>query len=267
MLAGRRIIVTGVLNEESLAWHAARGLQGLGAELLLTSFGRVKRITERVAAQLPQPCDVLDLDATDPDDYPRLAEAVASRWDRVDGIVHAIGGAPEGARDGAFLTTSATEAEATFRVSAQSLHALVTSQLALLRRADRGASVVALDFDNSTRAWAGYDWVGVAKASLASIGRYLALYLGIDDVRVNMVSPGPIETVSGRSHRLFSPLTARWVADAPLRWDPLDAGIVVGPIAFLLSDLSRGITGEVLRVDGGYHLAGFPVPADWADAR
>ncbi|MBI5103605.1 MAG: SDR family oxidoreductase [Solirubrobacterales bacterium] len=262
-LEGRRILVTGVLNQESLAWHAARDLQERGAELLLTSFGRMRRLTERAARDLPRPADVLDLDATKAEDYAALAEELGRRWDRVDGVVHAIGGAPEGARDGHFLTTTPGEAEEAFRVSAWSLHGLVTALLPLLRRAEGGASVVVLDFDNTTRAWAGYDWVGVSKAALQSVARYLALYAGRDAVRVNLVSPGPIETVSGRSHRLFPGLLARWTADAPLGWDPRDAEIVTGPIAFLLSGASRGMTGEVLRVDGGFHLAGYPVPDDW----
>jgi enoyl-[acyl-carrier protein] reductase I len=261
LLTGRRYVVTGVLNDESLAYHAAAALLEHGGEVLLTSFGRTMRITRRVAARLGEGVDVLELDASQAGDYPRLADAVAARWDSVDGLVHAIARTPEDARDGRFLDTPPESAESTFRVSAWSLQGLAAALRELLERSPHGASIVALDFD-AGRAWAGYDWMGVSKAALEAVGRYLALYLGPSRVRVNLVSPGPIETVSGLSERAFGSYADRW-ADAPLGWDTLDPAIVAGPIVFLMSDLARGITGEILHVDGGYHVAGLPVPTDW----
>ncbi|WP_367133092.1 MULTISPECIES: SDR family oxidoreductase [Streptomyces] len=261
-LPGRRYVVTGVLTSDSIAWHIARELQLAGADVLLTGHGRSRRITELAAADLPKPAEVLYLDVTRPGDFTALAAAVEERWPALDGAVHAIAGAPPGALGGAFLTTPPESAEAAFRTSAASLHALVTALAPLLHRGAGHGSVVGLDFDGS-RAWPGYDWMGVAKAALESVCRYLALYLGPRGTRVNLVATGPVDTVSGRGVATFDALDAHWARNAPLGWDSATAAadVVPGPVLFLLSELARGITGEVLHADGGMRAAGMGMPA------
>ncbi|WP_406327073.1 SDR family oxidoreductase [Streptomyces sp. NBC_00203] len=261
-LSGRRYLVTGVLSGDSIAWHIAHALQLADAEVMLTSYGRSRRITELAAADLPRPAEVLELDASRPEDFPLLASAVGERWQCLDGVVHAIAGAPPDAIGGTFLTAPAQSAEAAFRTSAVSLHALATALSPLLVRSPGRGSVVGLDFDASV-AWPGYDWMGVAKAALESVCRYLALYLGPQGIRVNLVATGPVETVSGRGVSTFEALNRRWEHDAPLGWNSAAAAadVVVGPVLFLLSELARGITGEVIHADGGMRGAGMGLAA------
>ncbi|MGW4439215.1 SDR family oxidoreductase [Streptomyces sp. NPDC004596] len=261
-LSRRRYLVTGVLTSDSLAWHIARALQLADAEVLLTGYGRTRRITELAAADLPKATEVLALDAGRPDDFIALAESVADRWPALDGAVHAIAGAPADAIGGSFLTTPPDSAERALRTSALSLHSLTTGLAPLLGRAADGGSVVGLDFD-ATLAWPGYDWMGVAKATLESVCRYLALYLGPQHIRVNLVATGPVETVSGRGVSTFGALDERWRSEAPLGWDSSTAAaeVVAGPVLFLLSTLARGITGEVVHADGGMRHAGMGLRA------
>lgn len=260
-LPGRRYLVTGVLSTDSIAWHIAQRLQQADAEVLLTGYGRTRRITELAAADLPRAVDVLPLDVTRPEDFTALAASVGERWPALDGVVHAIAGAPPDALGGAFLSTPAPSAEAAIRTSAVSLHALAGALAPLLGSGAGGGSVVGLDFDGSL-AWPGYDWMGVAKAALESVCRYLALYLGPAGTRVNLVAAGPVETVSGRGVATFDALDARWRRDAPLGWDSEAAAAqVAGPVLFLLSDLARGVTGEVIHADGGMHCVGMGLVA------
>ncbi|BCJ50034.1 enoyl-[acyl-carrier-protein] reductase [NADH] [Actinoplanes sp. NBRC 14428] len=255
---GRRYLVTGVLNEDSIAWHTAAALQSAGAEVILTGFGRSRRITELAAAQLPKPAPVLELDATNADDYRRLAADLAGRWPSLDGIVHAIAAAPADAHSGNFLTTPPRSAVAAFHTATVSLHSLTVHLLDLLRRSPDGASIVALDFDAAT-AWYGYDWMGVSKAALESLSRYLALYLGSSRIRVNLVAVGPVETIAGSAISTFDDLARRWEREAPLGWDRRDSRVAAGAVLFLLSGLARGITGEILHVDGGMHAVSLGV--------
>ncbi|WAP54873.1 SDR family oxidoreductase [Streptomyces sp. S465] len=266
-LSGRRYLVTGVLTSDSLAWHIARALQLADAQVLLTGYGRTRRITELAAAELPRPAEVLALDATRRDDFTALGASVADRWPALDGAVHAIAGAPADAIGGSFLTTAPDSAERALRTSALSLHALTTALAPLLERGADGGSVVGLDFDG-TLAWPGYDWMGVAKAALESVCRYLALYLGPRHIRVNLVATGPVETVSGRGVATFGALDERWRGEAPLGWDSSTAAaeVVAGPVLFLLSPLARGITGEVIHADGGMRHTGMGLPAAPMDA-
>lgn len=256
-LAGRRIVVTGVITRDSIAHAAAAAMQEAGAELVLTSFGRVARLTRRAAASLPDPPDVLELDATKPDDFTALAGELEERWGRVDGALHAIAFAPEDALGGRFLTAPPESAEHAFRVSAWSLAALASALGPLM---PRGGAIVGLDFD-ATRAWPVYDWMGVAKAALESVARYCARDLGPRGVRVNLVAAGPLKTLAANSIPGVSDLAGRWAEMAPLGWDLTDPGPVADAIAFLLSDAARGITGEILHVDGGFHAMGAPVRA------
>jgi enoyl-[acyl-carrier protein] reductase I len=263
MLSGKKLLITGVINRESIAFEVARQAQEAGAEVVLTSFGRVRRMTERTAKRLPEPADVLELDVNRPEDLQAVADDLRERWGRVDGVLHAIAYAPEDALGGRFLTTPVESAVTAFTTSAYSLKALSVA-LADLYPAE-GASIVGLDFD-ATVAWPVYDWMGVAKAAMESVSRYLARDLGPRGVRVNLVSAGPLGTLAARGIPGFEGLAAAWQRQAPLGWDVEDPAPVAGAVLFLLSDLARAITGEILHVDGGFHAIGAALEGAEAEA-
>ncbi len=252
MLAGKKLLITGVITRDSIAWEVARQAQEAGAEVVLTGFGRAKRMTERAAARLPQPADVLELDANSPEDLEAVAAELRERWGRVDGVLHAIAFAPEDALGGNFLETPPESATTAFQTSAYSLKALAAAMLPLM---EEGGSVVGMDFDAQV-AWPVYDWMGVSKAALEAVSRYLARDLGPRGIRVNLVSAGPLGTLAARGIPGFEQLATAWERQAPLGWDTEDTGPVAGAVCFLLSDLARAITGEILHVDGGFHAMG-----------
>jgi meromycolic acid enoyl-[acyl-carrier-protein] reductase len=254
ILAGKRLLITGVITKDSIAFHAAEQAQREGATVLLTSFGRVRRMTERAAQRLPEPADVLELDVNSDDDLAAAAADLRDRWGGVDGVLHAIAFAPEDAIGGNFMTASADSACQAFQTSAFSLKALGAALAPLMAR---GGSIVGLDFDASV-AWPIYDWMGVSKAALESVCRYLARDLGPSGVRVNLVSAGPLGTVAARGIPGFERLAQLWPRQAPLGWDIDDPAPVASAICFLLSDYSRAITGEIVHVDGGFHAVGAP---------
>jgi meromycolic acid enoyl-[acyl-carrier-protein] reductase len=251
MLDGKRLLITGVVTRDSIAYHVAERAQGLGAEVVLTGFGRARRLTERAARSLPATPDVLELDVNREEDLLGAREALDTRWGGVDGVLHAIAFAPADALGGAFLDTPADSALEAFRTSAYSLKALAEAVVPLMD----GGSIVGLDFDASV-AWPAYDWMGVAKAALESVSRYLARDLGPRGVRVNLVSAGPVETLAASGIPAFSQLAEAWERRAPLGWDPGDAAPVADAACFLLSDWARAVTGEILHVDGGFHAMG-----------
>ncbi len=259
MLDGRRILVTGVLDRHSIAFATAARAQELGAEVLLTGFGRTKRMTERAAAQLPTAVEVLELDVNCAPDVERLRVELDERWGALDGLLHAVAYAPPDALGGGFLDTPVESAVTAYRTSAFSLKALTAGLLELLEAGD-GAAVVGLDFDASV-AWPSYDWMGVAKAALEAVSRYLARELGPREIRVNLISAGPIETLAAGGIPGFSQLAEVWSQTAPLAWNVEDPGPVADAACFLLSSLARGLTGEIVHVDGGYHAMGCPSPA------
>jgi meromycolic acid enoyl-[acyl-carrier-protein] reductase len=252
MLAGKKLVITGVLNKDSIAFEVARQAQELGAEIVLTGFGRARRLTERTAKRLGDP-PVLELDVNNPDDLSGLREDLAERWGRVDGILHAIAFAPEDALGGKFLETPPESAVMAFQTSAFSFKALAVALADLYP--PEGASIVGLDFD-ATVAWPVYDWMGVAKAALEATSRYLARDLGPRHVRVNLVSAGPLGTIAARGIPGFRELATAWERQAPLGWDTSDPAPVGSTICFLLSDMARAISGEILHVDGGFHAMG-----------
>jgi enoyl ACP reductase len=258
MLAGKRLLITGVVTKDSIAFEVARQAQEAGAEVLLTGFGRAKRMTERAAARLPEPPEVLELDVTKQEDLDRLAADIDERWGMLDGVLHAIAYAPPDALGGGFLDAPTASALTAFETSAVSLRCLSVALLPLLERAEEGGTVVGLDFDASV-AWPVYDWMGVAKAGLEAVSRYLARDLGPRGVRVNLVSAGPIETLAAGGIPGFEGLAENWRTTAPLGWDVTDPGPVAGTVCFLLSSLSRGVSGEIIHVDGGYHAMGAPI--------
>ncbi|HEU4354768.1 MAG TPA: enoyl-ACP reductase FabI [Actinomycetota bacterium] len=260
LLDGKKLLITGVLTRESIAYAAARAVQAQGAEIVLTSFGRAMSLTEKSAKRLPQPVDVLEMDATDVEQVRAVGEELGRRWGRIDGFLHAIAFAPQDALGGNFLHTPWESVGTAVQVSAFSLKTIATELLPQMR--ELGGSIVSLDFD-ARFAWPVYDWMGVAKAALESVTRYLARDLGPHGVRVNTVSAGPLRTMAGKGIPGFESLADGWGDRAPLGWDPKDAAPVGDAIALLFSDLSRGITGEMLHVDGGYHAMGSaPSPAE-----
>jgi enoyl-[acyl-carrier protein] reductase I len=255
ILARKRLLITGVITKDSIAFHAAQRAQEEGAEIVLTSFGRVRRMTERAAQRLPEPVEVLELDVNKPEDLTALTETVRERWGTLDGVLHAIAFAPEDALGGNFLTAPPDSAAQAFLTSAYSLKSLAAALAPLM---PGGSSIVGLDFDASV-AWPIYDWMGVAKAALESVSRYLARDLGATGIRVNLVSAGPLGTIAARGIPGFEKLAALWQQQAPLGWDTADPGPVADAICFLLSHYSRAISGEIVHVDGGFHAVGAPL--------
>lgn len=256
LLAGKRILVTGVLTPKSIAFAIADAAQRAGAELVLTSFGRAMGITEKSARRLSTPPDILEMDATEPEQVAAVAAELGRRWGRVDGAVHAIGFAPENALGGNFLTAPWESVATAMHVSAFSFKTLAVELAPLM---PRGSALVTLTFD-ATVAWPLYDWMGPTKAALEAVTRYLTRDLGPRGIRANALSAGPLETMAARSIPGFRGLKDSWPDQAPLGWDSTDAAPVADATVFLLSDLSRGISGEVLHVDGGYHAMGCPPP-------
>jgi meromycolic acid enoyl-[acyl-carrier protein] reductase len=255
MLEGKRLLITGVLTKGSIAYTVAERAQQDGAQVVLTGFGRTRRMTERAAARLPDPPDVLELDVNNAADFEALVTDLRSRWGGIDGALHAIAFAPGDALGGNFMSAPPESAEIAFRTSAYSFKALAEALAPLM---EDGGSLVGMDFD-ATVAWPIYDWMGVAKAALESVSRYLARDLGEQNVRVNLVSAGPVETPAAQGIPGFETLAGLWGKQAPLGWDTSDPGPVADAVLFLLSDLARAITGEILHVDGGFQAMGAPL--------
>jgi meromycolic acid enoyl-[acyl-carrier-protein] reductase len=254
ILAGKRLLITGVITKDSIAFHVAQRAQEEGAEIVLTSFGRVRRMTERAAQRLPEPVEVLELDVNSEADLGALTGTLRERWGELDGALHAIAFAPEDAIGGNFMSTPPSSAIEAFQTSAFSLKALANTLMPLM---PAGSSLLGMDFDASV-AWPVYDWMGVAKAALESVSRYLARDLGARGIRVNLLSAGPIGTVAARGIPGFERLAELWREQAPLGWDTADPAPVASAACFLLSDLASAITGEILHVDGGFHAVGAP---------
>ena len=251
ILEGKRILVTGVLTDSSIAFHVARIAQEQGARLILTGFGRMT-LVERIAKRLPDPPPVLELDVTDTAQLDSLPVRVREHADGLDGVVHAIANAPQNALGGNFLSAGWDDVAAALQVSTYSLKALAVATLPLM---DGGGSIVGLDFDASV-AWPGYDWMGVAKAGLESCARYLARDLGGHRIRVNLVSAGPLRTMAAKSIPGFERFEPFWEERAPLGWDITDHGPAAQACVALLSDWFPATTGEIIHVDGGVHAMG-----------
>lgn len=256
ILDGKRIVVTGVLTDASLAFGVAELALAEGAEIVLTGAGRGLRLTERTARKLGAAdgagVEVLELDVTDAGHAVALTEHLADRWGRVDGALHAIGFAPEVCLGGSFMEAGWDDVKVALEISTYSLKLLADAVTPLMTQ---GGSIVGLDFD-ATRAWPAYDWMGVAKAGLESTCRYLARYLGARSIRVNLVSAGPMRTMAARSIPGFETFEGAWAERAPLGWDVSDSGPVARAAVALLSDWFPATTGSVVHVDGGYHAMG-----------
>jgi len=252
ILEGKRVLVTGVLTDQSIAFHVARLAQQEGAQVVLTSFGRALSLTRRTASRLPVEAPVIELDVTSDADLAALDGRVREHVQGLDGVLHSIGFAPESALGGRFLQTDWPDVSTALEVSAYSLKSLTVACRPLLAR---GSSVVGLDFD-ATVAWPTYDWMGVAKAALESTARYLARDLGPEGIRVNLVAAGPIRTMAAKSIPGFEDFETVWQQRAPLGWDLDDPGPAARACVALMSDWFPATTGEILHVDGGVHSQG-----------
>jgi enoyl-[acyl-carrier protein] reductase I len=257
LLSDNRILITGVLTDDSLAYGIARRALEEGATIALSGFGRGTSITRRTAKKLGDVGEIIELDVMDPEQVERAAEEVATRFGRLDGLVHAIGYAPPSCLGSGMFVAPFSDVSIAMHASTYSLAALVGAFRPLLQKseANGGASVVALDFDGS-RAYPMYDWMGVMKAGLESLGRYLAKEVGPDQIRVNMLAAGPIRTVAAKSIPGFSQFEDTWSEKAPLGWDVYDSSAVADTAVAMLSPLLRGTTASVVYVDGGYHSMG-----------
>jgi meromycolic acid enoyl-[acyl-carrier-protein] reductase len=251
ILEGKRILVTGVLTDASMAFHVARIAQQEGATVVLTGFGRLS-LVQRIAKRLPDPPPVLELDVTDAGHLASLAERVSEHVDGLDGVVHGIAFAPQSALGGNFLDTPWEDVATAVHVSAYSLKALAMAALPLM---SPGGAVVGMTFDASV-AWPAYDWMGVAKAGLESCARYLARDLGPKGIRVNLMAAGPVKTMAAKSIPGFSSFEDLWSERAPLGWNLSDPVPPARACVALLSDWFPATTGEIVHVDGGVHAVG-----------
>ena len=253
ILEGKKILVTGVLTDASIAFHIARIAQEQGAEVILSSYGRVLSLTTRIAGRLPKPAPIVQLDVTNTDDLAALESRVREHFpEGLDGVVHSIGFAPEAALGGNFLNTSWEDVSTALHVSAFSLKALTMAARPLF---SGGGSVVGLDFDAAV-AWPKYDWMGVAKAALESTSRYLARDLGAENIRVNLIAAGPIRTMAAKSIPGFEEFEKVWNERSPLFWDVTDPVPAAQATVALLSDWFPKTTAEIIHVDGGLHAMG-----------
>ena len=258
LLEGKRVVVTGVSDRNSIALAIAREAQQQGAEIILTSFGRMRRITEMTAKKLDPVPDILELDVNRPADVSAVCEELQTRWGTLDGLVHSVAYAPPDALGGNFLNTPWESVATAVQTSAFSLKELAAGLLPLM--SGRNASIVTLDFDNSTQAWPKYDWMGVSKAALESVVRYLARDLGPHGVRVNALCAGPLLTLAARGIPGFREFEDVWGDRAPLGWDINDRTAVAKTACVMLSEWLPATTGELLHVDGGYHAMGAELP-------
>lgn len=254
LLEGKRILVTGVLTDASLAFGVARMAQEQGADVVLSGAGRGLSLTERTARKLPKPTDVIEIDVQNREHLAAAADYLSDKWGHLDGLLHAIGFAPQECLGGNILRAEWPEVAVALEISAYSLKALTGAMRTLLAAAGT-SSVVALDFDARV-AWPAYDWMGVAKAALESLARYLARDLGGDGIRVNLVAAGPVRTMAAKSIPSFKDFEDTWAERAPLGWKVTDSDPVAKACVALLSDWLPMTTGEMLHVDGGVHAMG-----------
>lgn len=252
LLDGKRLLVTGVITDASIAFSVAKVAQEQGAEVVLTGFGRMS-LVERVARKLPAPAPVVELDVTDDEHLARLPGLVREHVDGLDGVLHSIGYAPPSCLGGDFLAAPWSDVSTAVQISTFSLASLAKATLPLF--GDSGGAILGLTFD-ATVAWPAYDWMGVAKAGLESTSRYLARELGPKGIRVNLVAAGPVRTMAAKSIPGFSAFEDAWDGTAPLGWDVTSAAPVARACAALLSDWFAATTGEIVHVDGGFHAMG-----------
>ena len=252
LLEGKHIVITGVLTDASLAFAVATRAQAEGADIVLTGAGRGLSLTKRTARKLAGEVPVFELDVTQPEHLAVVRDQLASHWGRVDGVLHAIGFAPEVCLGDDFMAAQWDDVAVALHVSTYSLKALADAFVPLMTE---GGAFVGLDFDN-TVAWPAYNWMGVAKSALQSVNRYLAKELGPKGIRSNLVAAGPVKTMAAKSIPGFAKFEDVWDPRAPLGWDVGDPEPVAKAVVALLSDWFPATTGEVIHVDGGFHAVG-----------
>ncbi|HEY0641554.1 MAG TPA: enoyl-ACP reductase FabI [Pseudonocardiaceae bacterium] len=251
LLAGKRLLITGVITDASIAFHVARVAQEQGASVVLTGYGRMA-LVERIAKRLPEPAPVIELDVTDQEQLDSLAERVREHLDGLDGVLHSIGFAPASCLGDDFLGAPWEDVATALEVSAFSFKSLTVACLPLM---GSGGSVVGMDFD-ARQAWPAYNWMGVSKAALESCSRYLARDLGPRGIRVNLVAAGPVRTMAAKSIPGFKAFEEAWDPRAPLGWNAEDHEAVARTCCALFSDWLPATTGSMIMCDGGFHAVG-----------
>lgn len=259
ILDGKRLVITGVLTDASLAYGVAQHALDQGARIVLTGAGRGLSLTTRTARKLrlpegAEPVEVLELDVTVPEQMDALVQHLTASWGAVDGVLHAIGFAPAACLGDDLWGATWEDVSQAIHISTYSLKVLAHGLLPLMQAAG-GGSVVGLDFD-ATVAWPAYNWMGVAKAGLESLNRYLARELGPHKVRCNLIAAGPVKTMAAKSIPGFAKFEDVWDVKAPLGWDVNDADAVARACVALLSDWFPMTTGSMIHVDGGFHAMG-----------
>lgn len=249
-LSGKNLLITGVVTTDSIAYAVAQRCITEGADVVLTTFDRDRHRTLEAAEQLPRTVDVVELDVTDDSHLQSLQRQLTDRWEQLDGVLHAIAFAPRAALAGDFLDADLAAVQQAFATSTFSYASL--ARLLAATASPEGGSIVGLDFDASG-AWPVYNWMGVCKAALESVSRYVARDLGPRGIRSNLVAAGPLHTRAAGGIPEFDRLTSAWTLRSPMAWDPHDPAPVADAVCFLLSDLARGVNGEIVHVDGGYH--------------
>ena len=252
LLAGKKIVITGVLTDASLAFAVAREAQAEGADIVLTGAGRALSLTQRTARKLTGDVSVYELDVTQPEHLVNVREAVTEQWGHVDGVLHAIGFAPEVCLGDDFMAAQWDDVAVALHISTYSLKALADAFVPLMSRR-WGVRRARL---RQPPAWPAYNWMGVAKSALQSVSRYLAKELGPLGIRSNLVAAGPIKTMAAKSIPGFQKFEDIWDERAPLGWAVDDPTAVAKACVVLLSDWFPATTGEIIHVDGGFHAIG-----------
>ena len=253
MLKDKRGIIFGVANKRSIAWATAQALHQAGARLAFTYQGeRLKDNVEALTkAEMPDSL-LIACDVTKQEEVDEAFKQVGAEFERLDFLIHSIAFTPREALEGDYLKTDRDAFLATLEVSAYSLTQLARAAAPLM---NEGGSIVTMTFHGAEKVYQGYNVMGVAKAALESSVRYLAADLGPQNIRVNAISAGPIQTLAARGVSGLSTMMKHHAERAPLRRnvDPREVG---NTAAFLCSALSSGITGETIYVDCGYHIMG-----------
>jgi meromycolic acid enoyl-[acyl-carrier-protein] reductase len=252
LMAGKRLLITGILTDQSIAFAVAKLAQEQGATVVASAFGRTMSLVERILKRLPEPAPLVELDVTEPEHFAALPGRIREHVDGLDGVLHSIANGPQSTLGGGFLTAGWEDVAKAIQISTYSFKDLAVACEPML---SRGSCVLGMTFD-ATQAWPAYDWMGVAKAGLESANRYLARYLGPKGIRVNLISAGPLRTMAAKSIPGFDQFEDAWVARAPLGWSLTDTEGAARACVALLSDWFPTTTGEIVHADGGFHAVG-----------